>query len=375
MRLREELPWLVLAPPAASRRVPRWLTVVTTCVVVALNVAPAFLAGAVERGVAQPPPAAPTLTMSAVFGDQTPLGVTITADWQKVDIIVPMHALHSDATLWRRMHFNDWDAMGNPPREGGLTAMLNRYRHVIANPRQWDRMNAHDWDSIPQPIRAMAYLQMVKYWSGYYQVGARFGLPRGTVTSTLGAIVMAESWFEHRAVHTNSGGDRDVGLGGFSEYCRRTLRRLAADGSVDFSIDEKDYVDPWRATRLVAVWFDLMLQEAGGQLDMAVRAYHRGWPRASRGEGQAYLANVRRLRRRYIRNEDSSPAWDFLFVRSLDEELIVPAGSRVVPICEAPSGRGSPSRVPFSGSSTALTSLRDPTRTRLVSPRTRVETP
>lgn len=47
----------------------------------------------------------------------------------------------------------------------------------------------------PQPIRAMAYIQMVKYWSGYYEVGTRFGLPRGTVTNTMNAIVMAESWF------------------------------------------------------------------------------------------------------------------------------------------------------------------------------------
>ena len=49
----------------------------------------------------------------------------------------------------------------------------------------------------------MAYIQMVKYWSGRYQVGTPFGLPRGTVTNTMNAIVMAESWFEHRGSHTN----------------------------------------------------------------------------------------------------------------------------------------------------------------------------
>jgi hypothetical protein len=67
---------------------------------------------------------------------------------------------------------------------------------------------------------------------------------------------------------------------------------------------------------VVAVWFELMLQEAGGDLDLAVRTYHRGWSLASRGKGEAYLANVICLRRRYIRNENASPAWQFLFARA-----------------------------------------------------------
>jgi hypothetical protein len=171
----------------------------------------------------------------------------------------------------------------------------------------------------------MAYIQMVKYWSGYYQVGTRFGLPRGTVTNTMNAIVMAESWFEHRGSHTNPGGDRDIGLGGSSEYCRRTIQRLARDGAIDFTLEEHDYFDPWQATRVVAVWFELMLQEANGDLELAVRSYNRGWPLARRGEGEVYLANVKRLRRRYIRNEDGSPAWHSLFDRARNEELATAA--------------------------------------------------
>lgn len=95
---------------------------------------------------------------------------------------------------------------------------------------------------------------------------------------------------------------------------------MASNGAIDVAIGPNDYVDPWRATRLVAIWFNLMLREANGQLDLAVRAYHRGCPQAHRGEGMAYLENVTRLRRRYIRNEDSSPAWDFLYVRTANEE-------------------------------------------------------
>jgi hypothetical protein len=90
----------------------------------------------------------------------------------------------------------------------------------------------------------------------------------------MNAIVMAESWFEHRASHTNPDGDRDIGLGGSSDYCRRTLQRVADEGVVDFTLREADYFDPWRATRVVAVWFELMLQEANGDLDLAIRSYH-----------------------------------------------------------------------------------------------------
>jgi len=258
--------------------------------------------------------------------------VTITADWQKVNITVPVYALRSDVTLWRKMNFDDWDTVTQRLREDGLSAMRNRFGHLISNPQQWDRMDAHDWDLIPQPIRAMTDMQMIRYWSGYYQVGASLGLPLGTVTNTMSAIVMAESWFEHRARHVNADGHRDIGLGGFSEHCRRTLERLAGEGAVDFNMRGEDYFDPWHATRVVAVWFERMLQEANGDLDLAVRAYHRGRLLARRGEGTAYLANVKRLRQRFIRNEESTPPGIFCsFERPAKRVPVRPAGLRATP--------------------------------------------
>ena len=108
---------------------------------------------------------------------------------------------------------------------------------------------------------------------------------------------------------------------GEREYCRRTVQRLARAGAVDFTLDEHDYFDPWKATRVVAVWFDLMLQESNGDLALASRSYHRGSPLAHRGEGEAYLANVKRLRRLYIRDEGASLAWHFLFNLARTEEF------------------------------------------------------
>lgn len=55
-------------------------------------------------------------------------------------------------------------------------------------------------------------------WGGYYRVGARLGLRRSV-------------------------------------------------GAVDFMLEENDYVNPWQATRVVAGRFDLMLQEANGELN------------------------------------------------------------------------------------------------------------
>jgi hypothetical protein len=277
-----------------------------------------------ERQLETPLPEVRPISILNIFADYTPIQVPITAAWQKVHITVPTYALSSDVTLWRKMKFDDWDKVSEPLRQKSLTAMWNRFSGVVHSPPVWDRMSAPDWDDVPQPIRAMAYIEMIKYWSGYYQVGLRYGLPRGTVTNTMAAIVMAESWFEHRGSHTNPDGGRDIGLGGSSEYCRTTLKRLGRSGIIDFDLSDDEYFDPWHATRVVAVWFELMLQEAGGDLDLAVRTYHRGWPLASRGEGEVYLANVKRLRRRYIRNENGSPAWRFMFARAFADAREAP---------------------------------------------------
>ena len=183
-------------------------------------------------------------------------------------------------------------------------------------------MSPHDWDLVPHPVRALAFRHMLQYWTSYYHVGDRYGLSRSLVADTAAAIVMSESWFEHRAENVNQWGNRDVGLAQASGFARRKLHELYAAGQSDAVFEDDEFYNPWVATRFVAIWMSLLLDEAAGDLDLAVRAYNRGITNASDSIGTGYVETVQRRLTRFIRNQNAPAAWDYVWhrARAIEQE-------------------------------------------------------
>ncbi|MGE3336106.1 MAG: transglycosylase SLT domain-containing protein [Rhodospirillaceae bacterium] len=250
---------------------------------------------------------------SALFQEPLVVSITVSAGYLRAPWVTTDKELRESTEMWKRMHFADWNVVPEPLRAEGLDRMLRHYRGLFNNPKAWDTMSVYDWDAVPQPVRTIAYRRMVAYWAGFYHVGAAFGLPAPLVAETLSAIVMSESWFDHRAQAVNRDGTLDVGLAQASPFARERLRELHARGRVDASLAEEDYYNPWRATRFVALWMQLMIEEAKGDLDMAVRAYNRGTAGAGDSLGADYLATVQQRLALYIRNVDAPPSWDYIW--------------------------------------------------------------
>lgn len=260
----------------------------------------------------QPPQLPPIAARPAVYDqlfDQRQLTIQVTAQWTKFTETLPRHEFLRDHTRWLRMHFDDWDALPDDIRRAGLARLEARYGAVVHDAGAWPTMTPDDWDAVPQPIRAMAAIEMIEHWAAVYQPGDRFGLDAALVLRTIKAIALSESWLDHRAVHVNDDGTADVGIGAASEYARAAVRRGFVEGWCDFALDEQDYFDPWHASRWVVFWFGLMLSEANGDLDLAVRAYNWGIGQARADAGNAYLDTVLRRRARYFEGPSGSPTW------------------------------------------------------------------
>lgn len=317
------------SPPAnVTVRMPkRWRQLYAAAVIAMLIT----LAGAADRWLrlttfeAIPPAPEP---ISHLFDDPVAMSITVSTAGQRAPWVTTDHELRDSVEMWKRMHLADWNGVPAPLRAEGLDNMLRRYRHLLNNPAAWDAMTAFDWDAVPQPIRTVAFRRMIAYWSGFYRVGAEFAFSPATVAETLAAIVMSESWFDHRARAVNRDGTWDVGLAQASPFARQRLRELQASGRVDAALTEGEYFNPWMATRFVALWMTLMLEESNGDLEFAVRAYNRGTADAADRLGADYFSAVQTRLARYIRNADAPPSWDYVWQHAREVVRGTSAGAR-----------------------------------------------
>ncbi len=243
----------------------------------------------------------PSAYQTVVGNADKPVSATVTVNWHRIPFATSIRNIENYGFFWRNAYIEDWDTVPEDVREKGLDRMLNKYGQLIWNSSLWPEMAPSDWDHVPQPIRSMAFMKMLDYWSGQCTACDEDD------AETLKAIVMGESWFEHRAVNEKRG-NRDIGLSQASDYARRMINKMHKR-----EMSDEDYLNPFKATEAAVLWFDRMLQESEGDRSRAVRAYYTGIRRARRGLGSEYLDNVTRIRNEYIRNMGNSPAWKFLY--------------------------------------------------------------
>jgi hypothetical protein len=254
----------------------------------------------------------PAIERPAAPADTRAIAVTVTGAGQRAPWVTTVAELETSPAMWQRMHLADWDDVPAEIRQTSFAAMLSAYPRELQRPDAWDRMDAVAWDAVPQPIRVAAFRQMTAYWVGFYRLAARHQLKASAVTEAAQAIVMSESWFDHRAVVRDRSGNVDIGLGQTSTFARKRIRQLHAAGAVDFALSDAEYLNPWMATRFVAAWLDLLLHESSGDLELAVRAYNRGIASARDARGDRYLATVTQRQQRYIRGVGAPSAWQML---------------------------------------------------------------
>jgi hypothetical protein len=175
-------------------------------------------------------PRVPAIDVYAALVDATPLTVTITVGTERVEHDTTVDDVQRNLSLWRRTHVADWNKVPESaapcPRQHVRTTSIHPHESPPVGRDARARLGPCAATDAHGGVSADGCLL-----GWVYDVGGRQGLPSRLVADTRAAIVMSESWFDHRGLFVNGDGSRDIGLAGASdvlgtEYFEAVQRRL-----------------------------------------------------------------------------------------------------------------------------------------------------
>jgi len=206
-----------------------------------------------------------------------------------------------------------WSVIPPGMIEEEMSWFYDRHSKVIYDRDSWQSMGPEDWSRVHAPARVAAFANMVDFWVDHYDAGEKSGIPKRGMSNTLKSIMIGESYLDHNA--SNNG---DYGVSQISRGTRATMRKWFTSGrknGIDFSFGDDEYMNPYNSIR-AGVWLfnEILENEAGGDLKLAVRAYNAGIGDARKKTRRSveYQKGIERIIDKYF--TDNNPGNSPLYV-------------------------------------------------------------
>jgi len=175
-------------------------------------------------------------------------------------------------TVWKDMFWKEWDALPLNIMQRAVDKQFADYS-IYLHPSQWKSMNSEEWDDVPGVIKLGAFLKMIEIESIETKLTDYFLGSELSAKQVMAGIILTESFMFRNAVWND-----DKGLTQISPYAKNKLKNYP-----DFKHLKKiDLFNPYVAIKAGTKWFKNALEDANGNLDIAISAYNTGINSAKR---------------------------------------------------------------------------------------------